>query len=191
MVLLETVGVGQGEIEVAGLADVVCVVLAPGLGDGVQMLKAGLLETADVFVVNKADRPGEDGLCAQLAGVLAMSNGTAGGPASDLPNQRARREGLDDLVNGIERIAAAGTPRPSTGGSNRSAVTSATRSANWPAGSSSPSWPRPPTTRRSTVPSAAMPRRTTSPASYCSRGRRGGASVRLPVGPGECYTGPQ
>ena len=57
VVLLKTVGVGQAEIEVAGLADVVCVVLAPGVGDGVQMLKAGLLETADVFVVNKADRP--------------------------------------------------------------------------------------------------------------------------------------
>ena len=72
VVLIETVGVGQGEVEVAGLADVVCVVLAPGLGDSVQMLKAGLLETADVFVVNKADRPGAVGLCTLLSGVLAL-----------------------------------------------------------------------------------------------------------------------
>ena len=106
VVLIETVGVGQGEVEVAGLADVVCVVLAPGLGDSVQMLKAGLLETADVFVVNKADRPGAVGLCTLLSGVLALSTG----PPEDRPpifrTSAARREGLDDLVDGIERIAA-------------------------------------------------------------------------------------
>ncbi len=106
VVLLETVGVGQGEVEVAGLADVVCVVLAPGLGDSVQMLKAGLLETGDVFVVNKADRPGTDRLCAELGGVLAL----ASRPPDDRPaifrTSAARREGLDDLVAGIERLAA-------------------------------------------------------------------------------------
>ncbi|MGP0063888.1 MAG: ArgK/MeaB family GTPase [Isosphaeraceae bacterium] len=106
VVLLETVGVGQGEIEVAGLADVVCVVLAPGVGDGVQMLKAGLLETADVFVVNKADRPGADRLCAELGGVLAMSPGSPEDRRTIFRTSAARREGLDELVAGIERIAA-------------------------------------------------------------------------------------
>ena len=64
--LVETVGVGQNEIDVARLADVTTLVLAPGQGDGVQWLKAGLMEIADVFVVNKADRDGADALVAQL-----------------------------------------------------------------------------------------------------------------------------
>jgi LAO/AO transport system kinase len=58
VVLVETVGVGQSEIEVAGLADTTVVLLAPGMGDGIQAAKAGILEVADVFVVNKADRDG-------------------------------------------------------------------------------------------------------------------------------------
>jgi len=57
-ILVETVGVGQDEIEVARAADVVAVVLVPGMGDDVQAIKAGILEIADVFVINKADRPG-------------------------------------------------------------------------------------------------------------------------------------
>ena len=56
VVLVETVGVGQAEVEVAGLADTTLVALAPGFGDAVQVAKAGILEVADVFVVNKADR---------------------------------------------------------------------------------------------------------------------------------------
>ena len=59
-VLIETVGVGQGEVDIAGFAQVTVVVLAPGMGDDVQALKAGLMEVADIFVVNKADRPGAD-----------------------------------------------------------------------------------------------------------------------------------
>jgi LAO/AO transport system kinase len=60
VVLVETVGVGQSEVEVAGLADTTVVLLAPGMGDGIQAAKAGILEIADVFVVNKADREGAD-----------------------------------------------------------------------------------------------------------------------------------
>ena len=59
-VLLETVGVGQSEIEVVSLADTTIVLLAPGMGDGIQAAKAGILEVADLFVVNKADREGAD-----------------------------------------------------------------------------------------------------------------------------------
>lgn len=66
-VLIETVGVGQAEVAVAAVADVVVVVLAPGMGDDVQALKAGILEVADVFAVNKADRDGADALARELA----------------------------------------------------------------------------------------------------------------------------
>ena len=57
---IETVGVGQDEIEIAGVAEVTVVVLVPGMGDDVQAIKAGIMEIADVFVINKADHPGAD-----------------------------------------------------------------------------------------------------------------------------------
>ena len=59
-VIIETVGVGQDEVEIAGLAQVTVVVLVPGMGDDVQAIKAGIMEIADIFVVNKADQPGAD-----------------------------------------------------------------------------------------------------------------------------------
>src|SRR6185437_5422217 len=59
-VLIETVGVGQDEVEIAGLAQVTAVVLVPGMGDDVQAIKAGIMEIADIFVINKADQPGAD-----------------------------------------------------------------------------------------------------------------------------------
>ena len=71
-VLIETVGVGQDEVEVADAADTTVVVLTPGWGDGVQAAKAGILEIGDVFVVNKADRPGVDDAVADLRTMLAM-----------------------------------------------------------------------------------------------------------------------
>ena len=68
VVLIETVGVGQSEVDVVALADTTVVLLAPGMGDGVQAAKAGILEVADVFVVNKADRDGADARpCASCA----------------------------------------------------------------------------------------------------------------------------
>ena len=60
VVLVETVGVGQTEVEIAGLADTTLVLLAPGMGDGIQAAKAGILEIGDIYVVNKADRDGAD-----------------------------------------------------------------------------------------------------------------------------------
>lgn len=69
-VLVETVGVGQSEVEIAQNADLVVVVLAPGQGDSIQMLKAGLLEAGDLFVVNKSDRPDAVHLHQQLASML-------------------------------------------------------------------------------------------------------------------------
>ena len=73
VILVETVGVGQDEVEIVDTADVSLVVLVPGLGDEVQALKAGIMEIADVFVVNKADREGADSLVAEIEAMLAMS----------------------------------------------------------------------------------------------------------------------
>ena len=73
VVIVETVGVGQSEVEIAQGADYVMVVLAPGQGDSVQMLKAGLMEAGDMFVVNKADRPGAAQLHQQLLAALQTS----------------------------------------------------------------------------------------------------------------------
>jgi LAO/AO transport system kinase len=71
-VLVETVGVGQAEVEVAGLADTTLVALAPGFGDAVQVAKAGILEVADVFVVNKADRDGAEVVARDLRQMLHL-----------------------------------------------------------------------------------------------------------------------
>jgi len=71
-VIIETVGVGQDEIEVARAADVVAVVLVPGMGDDIQAIKAGILEIADLFVINKADRPGADKVVAELDAMMAL-----------------------------------------------------------------------------------------------------------------------
>ena len=75
VVLVETVGVGQDEVEIVGPADVSVVVLVPGLGDEVQALKAGIMEIADVFVVNKADREGVDRVVAEIQSMLSMAHG--------------------------------------------------------------------------------------------------------------------
>lgn len=71
-VVVETVGVGQGEVAVAGVADTVVVVVAPGHGDGVQAMKGGVLEAADLLVVNQADRDGAEGLAAELRAAIEL-----------------------------------------------------------------------------------------------------------------------
>jgi LAO/AO transport system kinase len=81
VILVETVGVGQDEVEIAGTADVSVVVLVPGLGDEVQALKAGIMEIADVFVVNKADRDGADRLVTQVQSMLSLAGEDAPRPA--------------------------------------------------------------------------------------------------------------
>src|ERR671934_208953 len=72
VVLVETVGVGQAEVEIASLADSTIVLVAPGMGDAIQAAKAGILEIADVFVVNKADRDGADQAARELRHMLAL-----------------------------------------------------------------------------------------------------------------------
>src|SRR5713226_7339239 len=72
-VIIETVGVGQDEVEVARLADATVLLLVPGLGDDVQTLKAGVMEIADLFVINKADRPGADRVAQEVAAMLSVA----------------------------------------------------------------------------------------------------------------------
>src|ERR687889_823029 len=74
VVLVETVGVGQAEVEVASLADTTIVLLAPGMGDAIQAAKAGILEVADVFVVNKADRDGADRVVSDLRHMQSLGS---------------------------------------------------------------------------------------------------------------------
>ena len=74
-IIVETVGVGQDEIEIASLADVTAVVLVPGMGDDIQALKAGIMEIADIFVINKADRPGAEQTQREIVAMLSLGHG--------------------------------------------------------------------------------------------------------------------
>jgi LAO/AO transport system kinase len=104
VVLVETVGVGQSEVEVAGLADTTLVLLAPGTGDGVQAAKAGILEVADVFVVNKADRDDADRTVRELQNVLAFGEdpGDDGWERPVVRTAAVRGEGVADLVAAVD-----------------------------------------------------------------------------------------
>jgi LAO/AO transport system kinase len=104
VVLVETVGVGQSEVEVAGLADTCVVLLAPGMGDGIQAAKAGILEIGDVFVVNKADRDGADSTVRDLRHTIAL------GAESWRPDHwhppvlkavAAKAEGIDEMARAL------------------------------------------------------------------------------------------
>ncbi|MHB8754252.1 MAG: methylmalonyl Co-A mutase-associated GTPase MeaB [Candidatus Acidiferrales bacterium] len=103
-VLIETVGVGQGEVEIARLADCTLVVLVPGMGDDVQNLKAGLMEIADVFVVNKADREGADRFEQQLRGILQIVPERDGWKPPIVPTVATAGEGIAELSRQIERF---------------------------------------------------------------------------------------
>ena len=109
VVLIETVGVGQGEIDVSRTAGVSVVVLAPGSGDDVQALKAGIMEIADVFVVNKADRDGADRAVAEIEGMLSLRDRQ---PDEWRPpvvkTCAAAGDGIDDVVAAVRRFAARG-----------------------------------------------------------------------------------
>ena len=105
VILLETVGVGQDEVEIVGTADVSVVVLVPGLGDEVQSLKAGIMEIADVFVVNKADREGVDRVVAEIESMLSLADHDGHVPAIVRTVATADR-GTDDLLAAIEDFRA-------------------------------------------------------------------------------------
>ena len=108
VVLIETVGVGQAEVEVASLADSTIVLLAPGAGDGIQAAKAGILEVADLFVVNKADRDGADTVVRDLRNMLSLGDRRAddGWRVPIVKTVAAKGEGADQVVDELERHAA-------------------------------------------------------------------------------------
>jgi LAO/AO transport system kinase len=104
-VLIETVGVGQVEVEVAGAADTTVVVVNPGWGDAVQANKAGLLEIADIFVINKADRPGTEETRRDLERMLDLTAPTGWRPPV-LATTAAIGEGVDELWRAVGRHRA-------------------------------------------------------------------------------------
>jgi LAO/AO transport system kinase len=105
VVLVETVGVGQAEVEIASLADTTVVLVAPGMGDAIQAAKAGILEIADVFVVNKADREGADQAARDLRHMLSL--GEKRRPEEWQPaivkTVAARGDGIEELVAAMDR----------------------------------------------------------------------------------------
>ncbi|HEX6489579.1 MAG TPA: methylmalonyl Co-A mutase-associated GTPase MeaB [Candidatus Dormibacteraeota bacterium] len=101
-VVLETVGVGQSELEVAAIADTTVVVLTPGLGDSVQMFKAGIMEIADVYVVNKADLPGAQRTMQEIRGMLNMGPKLAWKPPI-VAMTAVKQQGVEDLVAALDK----------------------------------------------------------------------------------------
>lgn len=108
VILVETVGVGQSEVEIARLADTTVVLLAPGMGDGIQAAKAGILEIGDVYGVNKADRDGADATVRELGNMLALGERRAPGDWRPpiVRTVAVRGEGLDELVEALEKHRA-------------------------------------------------------------------------------------
>jgi LAO/AO transport system kinase len=105
VVLIETVGVGQSEVDVVKLADTTVVLLAPGMGDGIQAAKAGVLEIADVFVVNKADRAGADTTVHDLKQMISFGRKEIRGKSWRQPIVRtvaSRGEGVGDVVQALD-----------------------------------------------------------------------------------------
>jgi GTPase len=104
LVIVETVGVGQAEVEVASLADTTLVLLAPGMGDAIQAAKAGVLEIADIFVINKADRDGANATYHDIQGMIGMSERAPGQWRRQVVRAvAARGEGIDDVLAAIEK----------------------------------------------------------------------------------------
>ncbi len=104
VIIIETVGVGQSEVEIASLADTTLVLMAPGMGDGIQAAKAGILEIGDVYVVNKADREGAQQARRELRSMIAMAER----PEDDwqppvVLTVASTGEGIDGVVDEIER----------------------------------------------------------------------------------------
>jgi LAO/AO transport system kinase len=106
LIIIETVGVGQAEVAIASLADSVVVLLAPGMGDAVQAAKAGILEVADLFVVNKADKPDAQYVVRDLRNMLALGTTQPGGwkppILTAIASQGPRDEGVAELVTRLD-----------------------------------------------------------------------------------------
>src|SRR5437879_4022932 len=103
-VLIETVGVGQDEIEIVRLADCVLVVMVPGLGDDIQNMKAGLMEIGDIFVLNKADREGADRLEQQLLAMLSLVMPRDGWQPPVVRTVASENKGVEELAETVEKF---------------------------------------------------------------------------------------
>jgi LAO/AO transport system kinase len=109
LIIIETVGVGQAEVAVASLADSVVVMLAPGMGDAVQAAKAGILEVADLFVVNKADKPDTQQVVRDLRNMIALADRVQDGEGSKgwkppiVTTVAVKGEGIDELVSRLDQ----------------------------------------------------------------------------------------
>jgi LAO/AO transport system kinase len=103
LVLVETVGVGQDEVDIARLADVTLVLLVPGMGDDVQTIKAGIMEIADVFVINKADRPGADRLEQELRAMLSIAPRGDGWEPAIVKTVATEGAGMEELLAAVQR----------------------------------------------------------------------------------------
>ncbi len=103
VVIIETVGVGQSEIDIVRIADTVCLVLVPGMGDDMQIMKAGIMEIADLFVVNKADREGADKVAAEVRLMIKMFHTGQGWTQPVMMTSAATGAGLDDLVETVQQ----------------------------------------------------------------------------------------
>ncbi|UCG78155.1 MAG: methylmalonyl Co-A mutase-associated GTPase MeaB [Nitrospirota bacterium] len=107
VVIIETVGVGQSEMDIVRLADITVLVLAPGLGDDIQAMKAGLLEVADIVAVNKSDLEGAETLAMDIETIARGSTGDVEHPAKVCMTVASEGKGLDDLLQAIETVEAA------------------------------------------------------------------------------------
>lgn len=107
-VIVETVGVGQSEIEIAGLADITIVTVVPEAGDEVQTMKAGLMEIADIFVVNKSDRPDADLFVKNLKTMLAPAFYTKQVTVPVIKTIAAQKQGIQELLDAVTALAANG-----------------------------------------------------------------------------------
>jgi LAO/AO transport system kinase len=105
-VLIETVGVGQDEVDVIGLADVTVLVLVPGMGDEIQSLKAGVMEVADVFVVNKSDRGGAEMVEHEIVAMQGLAQGQGGWVPPVVRTVATTGEGVQELMEAVRRCAA-------------------------------------------------------------------------------------
>lgn len=106
VVLVETVGVGQQDVEVARVVDTVCLLTIPGAGDDIQAIKAGIIEIADVLVVNKADRPGADEAVRDLTKMLGLGPPRLGWQPPVVKVSALNKEGIQELIGAIGRHRA-------------------------------------------------------------------------------------
>ena len=182
IVLVETVGVGQAEVEIASLADTTLLVVAPGFGDGIQAAKAGIIEIADIFVVNKADRDGADQVVRDLRYMQSLGGRHSAAGAWRPPIVKtvaARGEGIDDVLAAIDeaprldgRARRARAPAARRGRRPRSRRSRSARSSS----ASRRCTARPPSTRPPPASSRARPTRTPRPTSSSPASDRAAAT---------------